>query len=303
LSLPIFNQSNRMTIKGPIMATLQTVNPSGLALLRGFALLCILILLGGCGMGPAMFIGASDREISDATQAVQSTRNDVERARAYSQRGAAYSEKARYSRAFKLIPADEYERLFDLAVKDHDEAVRLNPESAEIYLNRGQAYYDRGSLDLMDKKDGKPWFDLAATNFEKATEKDPKDPHAFDMLGLTHEENGESDKAIRDYTREMALVPFGRQRLADAYCTRGFHLSQEKNYVAAVVEYQKSIEFGAADNDTCPYEPYDMLVVFYSTVGHQYDKAWDLVHEARESGRRIEPETIARLKKNSGRND
>ena len=254
-------------------------------------------------MGPSMFIGARDREISDSTQAVQSARNDVERAKAYSERGAAYSEKARYSRAFKLIPADEYERLFDLAVKDHAEAVRLNPESAEIYLNRGQAYYDRGSLDLMDKKDGKPWFDLAAANFEKATEKDPKDPHAFDMLGLTHEENGESDKAIRDYTREMALDPFGRQRLADAYCIRGFHLSLEKNYAAAAVEYQKSIEIGAADNDSCPHEPYDSLVGFYTMEMHQYDKAWDLVHQARKSGRRIEPETMDRLKKQSGRTD
>jgi tetratricopeptide (TPR) repeat protein len=150
------------------------VNPPGLALLRGLAVLCVLILLGGCEMGPAMFLGARDREISGSTQTIQSARNDAERAKAYSTRGAAYSEKARYSRAFKLIPADEYERLFDLAVKDHDEAVRLDPESAEIYLNRGQAYYDRGALDLQDNKDGKPWFDLAAANFEKATEKDPK---------------------------------------------------------------------------------------------------------------------------------
>lgn len=118
--------------------TLQAVNRPGLALLRGFGLLCILILLGGCEMGPAMFLGARDREIGESTQAVQSARTDAGRAKAYSTRGVAYSEKARYSREFKLIPADEYERLFDLAVKDHDEAVRLNPDSAEMYFNRGR---------------------------------------------------------------------------------------------------------------------------------------------------------------------
>jgi tetratricopeptide (TPR) repeat protein len=292
-----------MTIKGPMKKTLRAVNPPGFALLGGFALLCILILLGGCEMGPSMFIGARDREISDSTQAVQSARNDVERAKAYSKRGAAYSEKARYSREFKLIQADEYERLFDLAVKDHDEALRLNPDSAEMYFNRGQAYYDRGSLDLMDQKDGKPWFDLAAANFEKATEKDPRDHLAFDRLGLTHEGNGESDKAIRDYTQEMALNPLGRRRLADAYCTRGFRLQQEKHYAAAVVEYQKSIEFGAASNDVCPYEPYESLVAIYTTEMHQYDKAWDFVHQARKSGLRIQPELVDKLKKNSGRTD
>lgn len=202
-------------------------------------------------------------------------------ARKHTRRVVLRIRRRRYSRAFKLIPADEYERLFDLAVKDHDEAVRLNPDSVEIYLNRGQAYYDRGALDLLDKKDGKPWFDLAAANFEKATEKDPKNDSAFDRLGLTHEENGESDKAIRDYTQEMALVPFGRQRLADAYCTRGFHLQQDKNDAGAVAEYQKSIGFGVADDDVCPYQPYESLVAYYTAEMHQYDKAWDYVHRAR----------------------
>src|SRR6202051_5181016 len=147
-----------MTIQGPRTETLQTMDPPGLALLRGlallsaFGLLCILSLLGGCEMGPSMFLGARDREISDSTQAVQSARNDVERAKAYSTRGAAYSEKARYSREFKLIPADEYERLFDLAMKDHNQAVALNPSSAEVYFNRAQTNYDRGTLDLMENK-------------------------------------------------------------------------------------------------------------------------------------------------------
>jgi tetratricopeptide (TPR) repeat protein len=289
--------------KGPMKETLQAVNPAGVALLRGLALLSILILLGGCEMGPAMFLGARDREIRDSTLAVQSAPNDVERAKAYSTRGSAYSEKARYSRAFKLIPADEYERLFDLAVKDHDEAIRLNPDSAEVYVNKGQAYYDRGWWDLVDHKDGKSWFDVAAANFETATEKSPKDPHAFDMLGLTHEQNGESDKAIRDYTREMALDSFGRQRLADAYCIRGFHLQQEKHYAAAVVEYQKSIEFGIADDDSCPSDPYGALIAYYTSEMHLYDKAWDFVHQAQKLGRRIEPELVDKLKKNSGRTD
>jgi len=298
-----------MMIQGQMKESLQAVSPPALvllcgsALLRAFALLCILTMLGGCEMGPAMFLGARDREISESTQAVQSARNDAQRAKAYSKRGLAYSEKARYSRAFKLIPAEEYERLFDLAVKDHDEAVRLNPDSAEVYFSRGQAYYDRGSLDLMDHKDGKPWFDLAAANFEKATKKDPKNDLAYDRLGLTHEENGESDKAIRDYTQEMALNPLGRQRLADAYCTRGFHLQQGKSYAAAVVEYQKSIEFGAADNDVCPYQPYQSLVGIYTAELHQYDKAWDFVHRAQKSGIRIQPELLDQLKKNSGRTD
>ena len=72
---------------------------------------------GECGCG---FLGGRDSDIKNSTRAIETARNDVERAKAYSRRGTACSEKAGYSRAFKLIPADEYKRLFDLAVKDDD---------------------------------------------------------------------------------------------------------------------------------------------------------------------------------------
>ena len=131
--------------------------------------------------GPAMFLSARDREIKDSTQAIEIARDDAKRAKAYSSRGAAYSEKARYSRLSKLISNDEYERLFDLAMKDHNQAVALNPNDAEGSFNRAQTYSDRGSLDLIyvpNPFEAKPrnntWLHAAALNFEKAAEKDPK---------------------------------------------------------------------------------------------------------------------------------
>jgi tetratricopeptide (TPR) repeat protein len=124
------------------------------------------------------------------------------------------------------------------------------------------------------------------------------------MLGLTHQQNGESEKAIRDYTQEMALNPnLGKIRLADGYCDWGFRLQQQKNYAAAAMKYEKSIDFGDADDKSCPYEPYNALVAFYTTEDRQYDKAWELVHQAQKLKRRIEPEQLERLKKDSGRND
>src|SRR5689334_5826117 len=98
-----------------------------------------LLLLGGCmGVGPSMFLSSRDSEIKESTQAIESARSDGDRAKAYSTRGAAYSEKARYSRIMKLIPNDEYERLFDMAIKDHDRAVALAPKDSEVYFNRAQ---------------------------------------------------------------------------------------------------------------------------------------------------------------------
>lgn len=197
---------------------------SRLSSLCGGVLLTGVIASIGCS---TMFLSARDSEIKDATKAIETARDDAQRAKAYSSRGTAYSEKARYSRLFKLISDDEYQRLFALAIKDHDRAVALKPASAKVYFNRAQTYYDRGSLDLIyitNPFEGKPrnntWLRAAALDFEKATEKDPKNSLAFDLLGLTYESNGEADKAIRAYTQEMALDRrLGKSRLADAYCT------------------------------------------------------------------------------------
>jgi hypothetical protein len=75
----------------------------------------VVLLLGGCDqMARSWYLSGCDRDIKNFTQAIESARDDAQRAAAYAQRGRAYSEKARYSRAFKLIHADEYGRLFSL---------------------------------------------------------------------------------------------------------------------------------------------------------------------------------------------
>ena len=199
-------------------------------------------------MARSVYLSGYERDIKNSTRAIETARDDAQRAEGYAQRGRAYSEKARYCRAFNLIPADEYGRLFGLAVKDHDQAVALNPGSAEAYFSRGQTYYDRAALE--DSKDAKPWFDPAAADFKKAVERDGRHYMALDMLGLVHEQAGELDQAISDFTQEMALNPLGRARLADAYCARGSSNHKDKKYDAAIADYEKAIEFGATADDT-----------------------------------------------------
>jgi len=268
------------------------------------ALLAAMLVSTGCfELGPAAFLNARDSEIRESTQAIQAAHDDAQRAKAYSSRGVAYSEKARYSRITKLIPFEEYQRLFDLAIKDHDQAVRLNPASSEVYFNRAQANYDRGSLDLVENKDGRSWFDVAESDFEKSIEKDPKNDVAMDRLGLAYEQGGQPDKAIRAYTQELALNSLGKQRLADAYCNIGFHHQQDKDLAAAAASYRKSAEFGVADDKSCPYDPFGNAVAIYTNETHEYDKAWEMVHLALKAHHLIAPELMASLIKNSGRSD
>lgn len=276
--------------------------------LCGLALLAGLVVLTGCAAGGTMFLSARDSEIKDSTKAIETARDDSQRAKAYSSRGTAYSEKARYSRLSKLISNDEYERLFDLAMEDHNRAVALDPDNAEVYFNRAQTNYDRGDLDFVYNTEPwlvgpttKSWLDAAASDFEKAIEKEPKNSLAFDRLGLAYQEAGEEDKAVQAYTQEMALDPFGKQRLADAYCFFGFRHQQQKEYAAAAAAYQKSTEFGLADDKSCPYDPLENGIGIFTIETREYDKAWEMVHQAQKMNRNISLELVERLKRDSGR--
>jgi tetratricopeptide (TPR) repeat protein len=274
------------------------------------ALLCasLLLFLAGCGrIAHASYLSNYDREISSATHAIDSARDNAARAAAYTQRGSAYSEKARYSRAFNLIPKDEYDRLFGLAIKDHDQAVALDPGSGDAYYSRGIAYYDRANLETVvngelvaSDADLKTWFAPAVADFQKATEKDGHNFMTWDYLGLTHESAGELDEAISAYSREMTLNHLGKSRLADAYCARGGSDQKAKQADAvAIADYEKSIEIGVTA-DGCSCDPYNPLFLLYSRDG-QYDQAWAVVHNAQKSKKWIDPDLLNILKKQSGR--
>jgi tetratricopeptide (TPR) repeat protein len=254
-------------------------------------------------MAHSLYLSGCDRDISNATHAIEKAHDDAQRAAGYSKRGSAYSEKARYSRLYKLIAKDEYERLFQLAMNDHGRAVALDQGRAEMYLNRGQAYYDRATLELQDGKSGKRWFNGAATDFETAIEKDPRNYLALDRLGLVHQQNGEPEKAIDDYTKEMALNPLGKARLTDAYCTLASQYHGEKKYDAAAAGYRKSMETREGAEDGCACDPYEPLIALYTVETRQFDQAWEVVHLAQRSKRYLSPELIERLKKDSGRRE
>jgi tetratricopeptide (TPR) repeat protein len=184
--------------------------------------------------------------------------------------------------------------LFGLAVKDHEQAVALDPARAEAYYWRGQAYYDRAALEVVvdgvlvvkDPAARKAWFAPAVADFKKAIERDGRRYRAWDSLGLAHEMAGEFDEAISAYSQEMALNPLGRVRLADAYCERGGAHQKEKKD-ATIADYEKSIDTGASA-DGCSCDPYNPLLGLY-TQDRQYDQAWGVVHKARSSKKWIAP--------------
>lgn len=237
-----------------------------------------------------------DSAIRKLGAAIEAAKDDAQRAAAYADRGDIYEEKARYLRIMKLIPNNEYEGLFQLAIQDHNQAIALDLENADLYYRRGNVYYDHASLDMIYNPKPSAYLIPARADFSKALEKNPKHAMALDMLGLTDSSLGDWSAAIDDFEREGTLNPDSRRyRLSDAYCNRGSVYLGHKKLDLAESDLNHAIEIRSA-GDPCECEPYNPLLALYLTQTHEYDKARAIAAKARASKSWIAPEYVAQLK-------
>jgi len=257
-----------------------------------------IVLPGGCTrmyrMYQSWYVSRYDGEIRRAGQAIAASRNATQRSAAYADRADAYSEKARYLRLMEHIAGEEYNKLFDLAVQDYNQAIALDPDNAEMYYRRGNAYYSRAGLDMIYDPTPSASLVPAKADFSRVVEKNPKNAMALDMLGLTDGSMGDWTQAIADFEREAALKPRMRFRVSDAYCNRGSSYSREK-YDLAISDLNRAIQIRGT-SDPCECEPYNPLLAIYLKQTREYDKARDVVALAQRSGKWIAPEYLEQLK-------
>ena len=111
----------------------------------------------------------------------------------YFYRGTAYGKKKEY----------------DPAIADFNQALLLNPKSAEAFTNRGNAYND--------KKE----YDRAIADYNQALLLNPKNAYAFNSRGSAYELKGDKVKAIESYRQALAVAPdpqvkeFAQQKLKE----------------------------------------------------------------------------------------
>ena len=142
-----------------------------------------------------------------------------------------------YTEAIRLNPDDAeayynrglayYEQgNLDKAIADYDEAIRLNPDDAQAYYNRAIAYYDRGNLDK------------AIADYQIAIDLNPDDAEAYYNRGLVYYQQGDLDKAIADYQIAIDLNPDD----PDAYYNRGLAYRQQENNRQALESFRQAAE-------------------------------------------------------------
>ena len=177
-----------------------------------------------------------------------------------------------YSHAIKLNPnnATSYNNRgvaysdkneIDRAIDDYTQAIQLDTDCAMAYYNRGNAYRDKDD------------FNCAIEDFTKAIELNPDYTEAYNNRGLAHSKTGNLNRAIADFTKAIELRPND----AEAYGNRGLAHSKTGNLDCVIEDFTKVIQL--QPNDA---EAYNNRGVAYYRKGEinlaikDYNRAMDL---------------------------
>ncbi|MSQ40500.1 MAG: tetratricopeptide repeat protein [Dehalococcoidia bacterium] len=104
----------------------------------------------------------------------------------------------------------EGQGLFGEAIAEYDEAIRLKPDYAEAYSNRGEAYRNLAQ------------YERAIQDLDKAIGLDPKYAVAYSNRGAAYDSQGQFERAIQDYDKALSLdlkyaLAYGNRAVAYAF--------------------------------------------------------------------------------------
>lgn len=111
------------------------------------------------------------------------------------------------------------------SIADYSNAIKLNPNHADAYYERGDFYYE------MDE------YGKAVADYSKTIELNPSHAEAYYSRGCAYDEIGEYDKAIADYNKTIELDP----NHALAYYNRGLAYQEKGEGPKAVSDLEKCI--------------------------------------------------------------
>lgn len=196
-----------------------------------------------------------DGAIKDFTKAIDLFIDNKDKAEAYNNRGLAKRQKG--------------DR--DGAIEDYNKAIKINPNFAEAFYNRGSAKRSM-VYEANTKEEKRKWFDESIKDFEEALrlnpefkdtkyriktakhslaefEEEPDDAKAYYNRGITKYFNGDNDGAIKDFNKAIGL----KRDYIEAYNNRG-NAKMNKGYAAktkdekrkwfdrAIIDYKKALQ-------------------------------------------------------------
>jgi len=138
--------------------------------------------------------------------------------------------------------------IYDKAIADFTQAIRLDPNDAFAYTSRGIVHCDKGDCDL------------ALADHTQAIRLDPNYAMAYNNRGNTYNNKGDFNRAIADLTQAIKLNP----NFVLAYYNRGNAYNNKGDYDRAIADYAQTIKLNPSHFDA------------YNNRGIAYDNKGDL---------------------------
>lgn len=121
----------------------------------------------------------------------------------------------------------------DQAIKEFDEAIRLDPKGSEAYRERANAWWRKTTQDFSTTR----YFDNTIRDFDEAIHLDPNDIEAYSGRGWAYYVIRKYDDAIRDFNQAIRLDP----KSSTDYCNRGRAWDSKSEYDNAIRDFDEAI--------------------------------------------------------------
>ena len=115
---------------------------------------------------------------------------------------------------------------FSSAIRYLTQAIKLNPNCAEVYSNRGNCYVEQEN------------YELALKDYNKAIQLNSSVAEFYSLRGICYHKKENYVLALNDFNKAIQLNP----RYANAYNNRGKYYFEQKNYELAIQDGNKAIE-------------------------------------------------------------
>jgi tetratricopeptide (TPR) repeat protein len=163
------------------------------------------------------------------------------------------------------------EKKYEEAIRNFQEAVRINPKNAVTLNMMGIAY-----LNLSNYEQAKKYF-------ERSSKVDKKYPSAVNNLGMVYYHQKNYKRAIREYQRAVQIDP----QQPGTHANLGFAYYNTNKMVEAATEFQKAVELDPQifeHNDRVGSMVQDRSVanhgLFFFTMARVYAQKNDAPHTA-----------------------
>jgi tetratricopeptide (TPR) repeat protein len=150
-----------------------------------------------------------------------------ERARANQQAGGQTKGSSNLTEAHRLDVRSETAAVAGVSTGNITKvkALRLNPNSADAFYNRGLVYESKGD------------HNRAIEGYSQALRLKPSDADSFYQRGLAYRHKGDYEYAIQDYSQALRFNPSNFA----AFYNRGLAYAQEGDYDRAIQDYDQAL--------------------------------------------------------------